>query len=598
MPERLAGHPIRIPPAAGEVLRFAAAELARYWRQMTGCALEVVADAQVQGAAIAMGRAPAPAPGEQRAYVMVIPQREGAVLAGESEAGALRAVYRFLEELGCRWSFHGPEEERVPALPPGELEVLEIVENPRFRVRAYTSDLHTWHYLERHHLEERLPADRCFIDWMAKTGANAFFFIRHPFDTQLSVPELLPEFRKRGIAAEYGGHVIPLLLPRHWRAAHPEYFPQDANGNRTDTGNVCASNAEALRHIARGAFAWAQEHPETSALHVWGADLWGGGWCRCGGCAALSPQDQSLRVCNAVAGALEELCIEIPIYYLAYHDTVDADLSLRPAPNVWVEFAPRERCYGHAIADPSCAVNRRYCAALSRYIDLFQGRTRVFEYYGDSILFCGCAVPLPTVIREDLDHYCRSGVREVSMLQFGTHSLWAYPLNFLSFAAASWGDAEPPWDAYCARLGDATQARAYFAALETAMRAVVTYGDLRRPPRSCGQELLPAIERARLVVGEWAARFRKGGSGIRRPGDFPQGDPLEQAPLLEYTETLLQGVARELSDFPGAAAEARSLYAHALEKLAQVAPRNLGLWGRLNLPVIHRFYDVAAQREP
>src|SRR5437867_3409424 len=34
---------------------------------------------------------------------------------------------------------------------------------------------------------------------MGKSGANTFFYIRHPFDTQLTIPALLPEFTKRGI---------------------------------------------------------------------------------------------------------------------------------------------------------------------------------------------------------------------------------------------------------------------------------------------------------------------------------------------------------------------------------------------------------------
>jgi len=577
-------------------LRFAAEELARYLSRMSGRPLEVVVDPQVSGTAIAIGKATA-APLPSGAYLAVLPSPDGVTLAGESEVGVLHAVYRFLGKLGCQWSFHGSEEERIPPLSAGEIQLSEICETPRFRVRAYASDLHTWHYLERQHLEERLAGDRDFVDWMAKVGANAFFFIRHPFDTQLTVPDLLPEFRKRGIAPEYGGHVIPLLLPRDWHAAHPEYFPQDASGNRTEAGNVCASSTEALRHIARRALAWVQEHPETGAFHLWGADLWGGGWCRCAGCASLSPQDQSLRVCNAVAGALEEMGLEIPVYYLAYHDTVDAELSLRPAPNVWVEFAPRERCYGHAIADPSCAANARYRSALQRYIELFEGRARVFEYYGDSILFCGCAVPLAAVIREDMSHYHRSGVREVSMLQFGAHSLWAYPLNFLAFAAAGWGACEPQWEAYCVRLGDPAAAQRYFAAIEEAMRGVVTYGDVRRPPRGRGHELLPAIEQARCVLAWWAERFRTAAAHSGASGGFPAGDPLDQGPLLEYTETLLRGVAREISDSPGALEEARSLYTRALAKLVGVAPRNLGLWGKLNLPVIHRFYDFAAERE-
>jgi len=33
----------------------------------------------------------------------------------------------------------------------------------------------------------------------SKSGANRFFYIRHPFDTQLSIPELRDDFERRGI---------------------------------------------------------------------------------------------------------------------------------------------------------------------------------------------------------------------------------------------------------------------------------------------------------------------------------------------------------------------------------------------------------------
>src|SRR5207247_2491924 len=66
--------------------------------------------------------------------------------------------------------------------------------------------------------------------------------------------------------------------------------------------------------------------------------------------------------------------------------------------------------------------------------ELFAGRVHVFEYYGDAILFGGCAVPLAEVVERDLDYYARAGVRGVSCLVFGQYSLWAYGVNLEAFA--------------------------------------------------------------------------------------------------------------------------------------------------------------------
>ena len=62
---------------------------------------------------------------------------------------------------------------------------------------------------------------------------------------------------------------------------------------------------------------------------------------------------------------------------------------------MWFEWAPRERCYSHAIDDPACAINPRYFDSLKRYIDIFEGRGHVFEYYADAILFGGLGFATP-----------------------------------------------------------------------------------------------------------------------------------------------------------------------------------------------------------
>src|SRR5207247_1941398 len=125
---------------------------------------------------------------------------------------------------------------------------------------------------------------------------------------------------------------------------------------------------------------------------------------------------QALATCNAVADTLGP---GGRVFHLAYHDTLEPPRAVRPDPRVWAEFAPRERCYAHALDDPACATNAAYRRALDAHLELFAGRVHVFEYYGDAILFGGCAVPLAEVVERDLDYYARAGVRGVSCLVFG-----------------------------------------------------------------------------------------------------------------------------------------------------------------------------------
>ena len=117
-----------------------------------------------------------------------------------------------------------------------------------------------------------------------------------------------------------------------------------------------------------------------------------------------------MKIVNAIAAELAADSNAPPIAYLAYHDTIEPDPGLRPLDNVWFEWAPRERCYSHAIDDPACEINPRYLESLKRYIDIFNGRGHIFEYYADAILFGGLGFATPAVIASDLRAYRALGI--------------------------------------------------------------------------------------------------------------------------------------------------------------------------------------------
>jgi Domain of unknown function (DUF4838) len=574
---------ITIPAVAGEPLRFAAGELQRYLLRMTASRVPVrVAEMARHRLLLGAGAAHSIEPSGADEFV-IEPSQGGAEIRGGSARAALHGVYALLEQLGCRWSLHGRSEEVVPQGVDFQRIRRQQV-SPRFDVRGYSADIMTWHYGDRAQLAEHLAADYEFIDWMGKSGGNAFLLIRHPFDSQLTIRELLPEFGCRGIDVEYGGHVIPLLLPRDLFSERPELFPATTDGKRSEFGNLCTANPEAVRVASDNAVRYVREYPELRTLHIWGADLWGGGWCHCRDCLGASPQDQSLRLCNAVARALGEQGIPRPVCYLAYHDTLAPDLKERPAPNVFVEFAPRERCYGHPINDRSCTTNGRYRAALERHLDLFGGRVRIFEYYADAILFCGCAVPLAEVIAADLDYYHGLGIREITNLQFGSFSLWAYPLNFLVYAAATRAEGcriAPLREDYARRFGRGTKMMAAtFAELEAVMATVVTYADIRRPPKRLEaiENLRPRVDRAIDRLGDLSARLEP---------MVMDGAVNAWKALLSYNRAVLSGVRHELDGSSG-----QPQYEAALEIMRRIERRFTGLWGAVNLPVIHAYYSA------
>jgi hypothetical protein len=361
-------------------------------------------------------------------------QRGALLLAGSTDSALLHGVYDLLEGLGARFPLGA-----APSFPRCAGAGLDLVEArtsvSAFGRRAFASDLMTWHYENADRLATHLAHDRRFIPWMGARGLNAFSYIRHRVDRRLKIEELISLHRGRGIASEYGGHVLQLLLPRESFARDPELFPVNSQGERDRNGNLCASNAKALAIVCDRAIGYLRESPECALLHIWGADVAKGAWCRCGECSQISPQRQYMRVVNAVADAVAaEMLQGPPVAYLAYHDTIEPDPLLRPRPNVSFEWAPRERCYSHAIDDEVCEVNPRYLESLKRYLELFDGRGHVFEYYADAILFGGLACVTPAVIASDLRAYIKLGVTSISCLTFGEHSVLAYPVNLEAFA--------------------------------------------------------------------------------------------------------------------------------------------------------------------
>ncbi len=146
------------------------------------------------------------------------------VIRAGTERGLIHAASNLLEKLGADFppgvapSYPRVDSARVGALRPWRV-------TPAFKRRAFVSDIMTWNYNFADRLDLHLRHDREFIPWMARRGINAFSYIRHAHDTRLKIDEIAPLLRERGIDAEYGGHVLQLLLPRDRFAEHPEYFP-------------------------------------------------------------------------------------------------------------------------------------------------------------------------------------------------------------------------------------------------------------------------------------------------------------------------------------------------------------------------------------
>ena len=172
-------------------------------------------------------------------------------------------------------------------------------------------------------------------------------------------------------------------------------------------GNLCVSNPDAIALVREGALAYVRDHPENELLHIWGADV----RQRRVVPMRVNAANFRRRFSTWKSSTRSPLSSPTmpkapPIAYLAYHDTIEPHPGLEAAAtNVWFEWAPRERCYSHAIDDAACEINPRYLESLKRYLEIFDGRGHVFEYYADAILFGGLGFATPSIVARDLRAY-------------------------------------------------------------------------------------------------------------------------------------------------------------------------------------------------
>jgi Domain of unknown function (DUF4838) len=338
------------------------------------------------------------------------------VLHGDSPRGLLYCAYATLEELGARWPWPGelpvrPDRARLeehvedkPALPGrcfvlGERALLEDAEN--WIVWAARNRLNT---LFVHMSTERDP-----------TGAAPEALWRERREHAVALA------RKRGMTIEHGGHLLPELLPRDGLRALAEGRPPGEAARRSLEEHIRA-------------------HPEADVIHLWGAD-------QPPGAQGQEASEAALRTANAVAEVAEEVRPGTQVAFLAYHDTEEVPRGVPPHPNVCLTFAPRERCYEHALTDTGCGRNARYRDLLRAQIEHFRAAgaapPRVFEYWFDAILFADGVPDLTATMAADLAFYRDAGVHTVQMLVTGHRRRPSPHPNPPAFARLSWDPALP-----------------------------------------------------------------------------------------------------------------------------------------------------------
>lgn len=358
------------------VIRFAVSELNRYRSRM-----DIAASGQESGIRIGLIHDLLPdRPVDVHPFddeiVINIHNGEGLV-AGANPRSCLLAVYRLLQEAGCRFLRPGPDGELIPKVNWQKLEV-HIDEKPSYRHRGICI--------------EGAVSREVFLnilDWIPKNGMNAYFiqfmegftfFDRwydhknNPFvpSEAKSVEEVrqimlegIKAIQKRGLIYHAVGHgwtCEPFGIPGlSWEPVTdiPEGVSQffaEIDGKRDLykgiplNTNLCYGNPDVRDLIVDSIVDYAEKHPETDLIHFWLADG-SNNQCECSLCRGTRPSDFYVMMLNQLDQALTRHHLSHRIVFLIYVDLLwQPEKEKIENPDRFVlMFAPITRTYSQPV---------------------------------------------------------------------------------------------------------------------------------------------------------------------------------------------------------------------------------------------------------
>jgi hypothetical protein len=323
-------------PAAGAGDEALAVRLLVEWvRKITGAELPVVNKPPAEGPAVFVGRAATGAglklddiDSPTKEGVRIVAGENRVLIAGQRDAATVKAVARFLEELGCRYFMDGPLGEVFPRSADLAVKSLSITEKPALLYRNPKGP--TW------------PGGY----WKAWNGAGGEEFAH--------------------------SHSWGRYIPKGLFAEHPEFFAQGPDGTRRNGDWLCTSNPGAREVFANGVIAVIKGDVKNPSI----SPPDGRGYCQCKTCKAqddpkaIEPSSGSVSVStryadffDAVARRVAKACPDSVLSFYVYADyTQPPTRTAKLAPNLCAVIAPIRYCRLHAIGDKDCPSRRQQTA--------------------------------------------------------------------------------------------------------------------------------------------------------------------------------------------------------------------------------------------
>lgn len=372
---------IVIAERADPPVRYAAEELQRFLREITGATLPIVHDGEALGGpAILVGpsarvdslRLPLDAGHLGREGYLLRTVGPNVVIAGPGPRGTLYGVYGLLEDhLGCRW--FAPEVSTLPKSDRLVLADLDETTVPRLEYR------------------EPFTFEAFDGDWTARNrmnSANARLEAKHGGRVRFGDGFFVHTFAR-------------LVPPEKYFKDHPEYFSLVGGKRQDGYAQLCCTNEDVIRICTEGLLDAMRAQPDATVFSVSQNDTFK--YCECDRCQALAKAEGSqiapvLALVNRVAEAAEREFPDKAVETLAYQWTRTPPKTLRPRSNVIIRLCSIECCFAHPLDGCDSPENRAFVADLEGWARV-SDRLWVWDYVTN---FAHYLMPFPNQrVRDD-----------------------------------------------------------------------------------------------------------------------------------------------------------------------------------------------------
>ena len=304
-------------------------------------------------------------------------------IGGTTPVAVLIAAYRFLYELGCRWTHPGAGGEHIPAR---SLSAAEI----NVQVKETASRRHRGVCIEGAVSEEHV---RQMIEFLPRVGMNSYFFQffrptaffqrfyehwqnptlpadrKTPEEIDVIHERLVGELVKRGLAHHAVGHgwtCVPFGVEGEgWHSLDVKTLPQEYLDIVAELGgerkpwhgvplntNLCYSRTDVRTRIATAVADYCEKNRSVSVLHLWLGDGLNNN-CECPACRDTRPSDYYVILLNEVDELLTARGLDTKVVFLAYVDLLWAPERevIKNPDRFLLMFAPITRTYSQTLRE-------------------------------------------------------------------------------------------------------------------------------------------------------------------------------------------------------------------------------------------------------